>query len=455
MATVRPFQVNNGLEVSLNANVGTTVTASDFIQSSAINPIAPRFVFDFVKTEQLDSRITFTRSSNATYTTANGLLATATSNQPRFQYENGVGVGLYIETQRSNLYKYSNDIYSAVNGARSAGSYIFFDSSIGFRHSGLGTVANQDYMMSLYIKVNSCTNQAYTLSIGDGPSAYINFSTFTVGQWTRVTQLTRQGVSGDIFDLRLSPNKLPVTINQAWFDSANASFITQNYGLAPNGLRESTRISYTCTDSTFFDIEVWGAQCEAGSYLTSFIPTRESSATRSTDVCYVGTPAGNTLGISPDRGTFVVTGKSYKPYSANTPSFDNGSTLLTMTYDDGLQTNYLSLQRDELTSSLYAGSTTTIGGFRGTSVTVSGNTATTNTELRGAFAYNYASNTYIAALNGTVATYTQGLIVFPSTNLLYIGHNYFLGNRVINGPIKKVAYYTRPLSNNELIAITA
>ncbi len=60
---------------------------------------------DFTATTTLDPRITFARSSTATFTGSNGLIQTAAINAPRFDYDpvTLASKGLLIEEQRTNL----------------------------------------------------------------------------------------------------------------------------------------------------------------------------------------------------------------------------------------------------------------------------------------------------------------------------------------------------------------
>lgn len=472
MATIRPFQVNNGLEVNLNANVANALSASDFIQNNPERPYAPTVVFDFAKTERLDPRVTFTRASNATYTAANNLIATVGTNTPRFQYENGVCQGLFVELQRTNLYKYSTDIFTGVTNVRVPGSYIFYDGSVGIRQVGLGTVANIDYAQSIYIKINSQSNQTFGINVGDGVGITYNANALSVGVWTRLTNIARQGVSGDFFDLRINGPKLGLTASNQWGDPSTSGIATQNYGIAPNGNRESTRIFWTCTDNTLFDIELWGFQVETGagggaSYITSFIPTGASSATRIHDQAFVNN-ANNVLSLNSSQGAFLFVGKTYKNYNANTPSFDQGTAALVLQNSDyGTQNNYFNIVTlSEVTNTLYCGHTgiTPNGTFVGTSISAGANFLYPNNEVRaiGNYIYTDAVKQYnvAATSNGVfVASSNQNFLtdlalpIFPNRYLIF-GQNYAPNNRMWNGPIKKVAYYNRALSNNEVLSLT-
>jgi len=65
----------------------------------------PALFLNFVGTTALDSRVTFTRGSTATFTGSNGLIQSAAINTPRFDYDpvTLVSKGLLIEDQRTNL----------------------------------------------------------------------------------------------------------------------------------------------------------------------------------------------------------------------------------------------------------------------------------------------------------------------------------------------------------------
>jgi hypothetical protein len=72
---------------------------------SASTSGVPSLVLDFLTTTSLDSRITFTRSTTATFIGSNGLIQSAAINAPRFDYDpvTLAPKGLLIEEQRINL----------------------------------------------------------------------------------------------------------------------------------------------------------------------------------------------------------------------------------------------------------------------------------------------------------------------------------------------------------------
>jgi hypothetical protein len=74
---------------------------------------APALALDFITTTSLDSRITFTRASTATFVGSNGLIQSAAINAPRFDYDpvTLAPKGLLIEQAKTNLF-----LNSLING---------------------------------------------------------------------------------------------------------------------------------------------------------------------------------------------------------------------------------------------------------------------------------------------------------------------------------------------------
>lgn len=92
------ISLRNGLGLGL----GTTPSLTNAPLSYKL---APSLNLQFAGAETLDPRITFTRSTTATFTGSNGLIQTAAINAPRFGYDpvTLAPLGLLIEEQRVNL----------------------------------------------------------------------------------------------------------------------------------------------------------------------------------------------------------------------------------------------------------------------------------------------------------------------------------------------------------------
>ena len=87
------------------SNVTVNVPQGYAEYNATRNSVMPTLRLDFVNSNVLDPRITFTRASSATYFNSAGVLSTATNNVPRFDYNPVTGVcsGLLIEQASTNL----------------------------------------------------------------------------------------------------------------------------------------------------------------------------------------------------------------------------------------------------------------------------------------------------------------------------------------------------------------
>ncbi len=187
-------------------------------------------------------------------------------NVPRLTYQNGGGgcPSLLLEKQSTNLLLRSEEFDNAAyTQAAGVGGSITRTANYGISPDGTQnadrlqftrgttyaelyqrvlTTIGTTYTLSFWAKSLSGTPKLYTAWNG----AYANEVTFTT-DWVRYTYtFTATGISSGI------------------------NFIT---------------FSSLPTTSTTADILVWGAQLEASSYATSYIPTTSASATRVADAC--------------------------------------------------------------------------------------------------------------------------------------------------------------------------
>ena len=74
----------------------------------------PTLDLNFARTRRLDPRITFTRDSTGTFVGSNGLVQTAASGVPRFDFNptTGESLGLLVEEARINLFARSQEFDS-------------------------------------------------------------------------------------------------------------------------------------------------------------------------------------------------------------------------------------------------------------------------------------------------------------------------------------------------------
>ena len=77
--------------------------------STVYPSLEPSLNLNFIRNNRLDPRITYTRSTTATYVGSDGYIKTAAINEPRFEYDpvTLAPLGILLEGPRTNLLTYS------------------------------------------------------------------------------------------------------------------------------------------------------------------------------------------------------------------------------------------------------------------------------------------------------------------------------------------------------------
>ena len=438
----KEFKVKNGMVVRNTA----TFTEVDGIVTTSTDVISlPTLNLNFLS-GTLDPRIAFSRASGATLIGSDSYIKYVGNNTPRFDYSStstGTCLGLLMEEQRSNLYKYSGDIYTGL-------SYVFWDGSLGFRQNTLGTTTSTVYNLSLYVKVNqAASGHTIMLDIGDGTVPVTTLSTLTTGTWTRITNTGSQGVSGDFADIRiqgLGSFSLGGT-NFSGVPGATVP-ITRFYGIAPDGSKTSTRIAVynTQTSVLLTDLEIWGFQVETGRFPTSYIPTGASQATRASDYTFMSGQNFNNW-YNQTAGTFYVENDgTFTTSSFNYPRIlhvgDGSVQSNTLQYIYNLGPNNAS---NISFTNWYNGAYTQA--ITGPSNLVSG------ASYKSAFTYSLTQLTG-SIQGGAVTTASMSQLPTISNQMGIGGYSFSSSSSQINGHMKRVQYWPSVLPQTQLRSLT-
>ena len=329
---------------------------------------------------------------------------------PRFDYDpvTLAARGLLIEEQRTNLLLQSEAFgtspwtnggtaptVTADAGASPSGEAtadrIQFPAAASYRYQNATLVSGTVYTISVYAKSYSGTDQVFRLTVNDfaGNSSDLTAS----GTWQRFT-----------FTFTASSN-------------SSVAF----------GLR-------TGTAGAASDILIWGAQLEAGSFATSYIPTLASSVTRSADVATVNT-------LSPFYN--AVEGTLFGEYD----TFGVSSSPYIAEFNDGTANNRITSYVSSGTQRMYVATS----GAAQADLSVS--SVSNNVVYKTAVVYK--ANDFALTQNGvSPATDTSGTI--PTVSKLALGaYNSDSIANLTNGHLRRIAYYPRRLTNAEIQTLTA
>jgi hypothetical protein len=266
--------------------------------------VLPTLDLDFANSKTLDPRITFTRSSGGSYVGADGLIKYAGVNEARFDHNPVTleSLGLLVEEARTNLITYSeqfdnaswfgnanvtSNTDTAPDGNLTADTYSSSGNQIATNFVPISQ--NTNYTASLYIK--KTTGRDYTagfyLNYDAGTNYQILFNT-NDGTFSPITggtvPTTRVDNAGSYWRVSLTANSGSTT---------NVRFF-----LYPN-------LNVNGAIATGQQV-IWGAQLEAGTFPTSYIPTVASTRTRATEFVSI-TGTNFSSWYRQDEGTFSAT----------------------------------------------------------------------------------------------------------------------------------------------------
>lgn len=377
--------------------------------------------------EQRSTATAYTPTTTAAITNYIPVMQTAASGVARFDCNptTGESLGLLIEESRTNLLTYSSDFTNAAwsktsvtvtaaantapDGSQTA--LMLVEDSTNNTHFISGNAASggaATYTMSAYVKAGYRTWAYLTDNATVTATAYFNLTTGTVGT-----------VSGTG-----SPNATITPVGNGWYRIAMTLTTTGapvlRVGAASgDGGKQYTGIGWN-------SLQVWGAQLEAGSFATSYIPTVASQVTRAAD-------SASMTGTNFSSWYNVGQGSFYVDENIQWNATDTTTRLIgTLTTTSGVGYVFYKNSLD-----------TNIRSYDGTNIL--------NTPLV------FGANKFISAYGGATKYLcaNAGTVVSGAYNSSWATASAFGFGNSNCATIKRIAYYPKALTSTQLQAITS
>jgi len=422
--------------------------------------VQPSLDLNFAQNKSLIDRvsgknlITFTRASSGTYVGSDGLIKTATTNEPRFDHDpvTGESLGLLVEEQRTNLLLRSEEFQTtwspsnmlafgsgsitdatlAPNGTLTADRIT--ENSANAQRFIVQTVAaipaSSLITASCYVKFDS-PNRNFALAFTDAPSGGSGYAEAYLAQNGTLTTSTPTSFTDRTAAVQSVGNgwlRVSFTLR-----TANVTTITVRLYMV------STANSVVYQGDGTSGLFLWGAQLEAGAFPTSYIPTTATAVTRSADVASI-TGDNFSRWYRADEGSlfadWLSTGSNQfaTVYNFNAGA-SNGN--LIEAYRNNSEITIAARTRDSSFSSNVISNTS--GGWL---------------NVRHKLSHGVKQNAMASCLNGNTVG-TLALANMPSPTQLFLGTSQTLGAaNYLNGTIRRLTYFPQRLPNSTLQNIT-
>jgi hypothetical protein len=390
--------------------------------------LAPIVSFNFLS-GTLNPSITLTRASIGTYYNSSGLLSTAASGAPRFDYNpvTKAASGLLIEEGRTNNLIYSNDVTQSpwsgagLNNTPPSNTTSPDGTVNGIKLTALAgntqhneqqqiTAAIGTYTASTYLKYSN--NQWAAVAVYD-PGA----SAWKVGLFDLLNGVTGTSHSGTTISM--------ISVGNGWYRCAVTYTITGANPYIGIFIQNTNSVTLTWTAVGTEAIFMYGAQLELGAFATSYIPTTTAAVVRSPDLYSFSTvPAW----YNTPTGTWVV-----QFDVENVPTGVVANAIVAGTTGS---------------PNLFGYTSGVFGGINGTFSTGTGVILSTSVTAKGGI--SYAAGNYLIGGNGGTASSTNAAVPAAPTSI-GIGN---ASGTALNGHMQVLQYYNTALTASQLQSVT-
>ena len=384
----------------------------------------PSLFLDFANKKSLTDRIsgnnliTFTRSSTGTYVGADGLIKYAGADEPRFDHDSSTGesLGLLIEESRTNLITYSEDFSQSVwakqngfsitsntaiapDGTLTADTASRVNLNAEYLYQNLNTPAGT-YTLSCWIKsVNA--SSSFSIASYSGADGYQPSSFTATNTWERFSHT--------------------VTVSNP---------VTGFYPCIPSVSGEQ-----------FY---IWGAQVEAGSFPTSYIPTSASTVTRQPDTAQITGTNFSSWYNAVESTILCDYSHIMSSYNAGQASGNERLYRFRAVGGNDTRIDYVTYNSFHPYIAADGVAVASLGGFTGLY----------NNQLNKT-AVVVKQNDFAVASDGSLKSTDNNGTWPPNNTITEVSIGSQSGGNALNGHIKKLIYYPTRLTNAQLQSLTS
>lgn len=406
--------------------------------SQNFSSVKPSLNLNFARSKTLDPRITFARTSTATYVGSDGLIKTATQSQPRFDHDPTTreSLGLLIESARTNLITDSEDFSKAF--------WTRFDCSVaknavapdGTNNATTVTRNSTSYGYVFIIRYSQSvtTGQAYTFSVflkGGTHAGEVQISLDSSGgggyPFNGVAPTLTVNISnGSVIGSSAGLTYTVTPYSNGWYRYSITATATAD------GTAEYSVNTGTMSLNNYF--YMWGAQLEISTFVTSYIPTGGAAVTRTADIATM-----TDINFSDWYNKFQ--GTLYTKYIRNQVG---NNFLIGLGYDGS---NYIGMgyNNNDVGPIYLQPLVVYFPAINGSAI----NTSTKSI-------VSYSSSGASAAINGGTVSELAAVGSLPSgsNGVLYFGSSPFSPASIVCTRISHVLYFSSRLSNSQIQQLT-
>jgi len=442
------------------STTATGITVTGEVAATQDYPnFRPRLDLNFAAEKKLDPRVVYYRSGPASFTDEFGKVVVVGDNTPRFDHDpvSGESKGLLTEALRTNQWLYSEDLFTYITGGNlqqvtlanttattdprgGTNAVLMAATATGGAHSAYKNFtsgSNGDvHTASVWVKAAGVNYaRIYVDTVGGnlgGPGV-----TFSTGNTWNVS------ATGVATQTRTSVDEYP---NGWWRLSVSGSFSNRNdYYVHLDIEGGEGDIGYTGNGSD--GIYLWGVQFELGSYPSSYIPTNGGVVERGFDNVVIDEEDFTDF-YNPLESSVLAVGTVKRPVSAQGQ--------LNIFHVGDSNNDGHGVFREHGTKDIFYhirnGNSTPSGG----NLVASGyGDWSEGREAKIAIAFKDGDQAIsVNGGNQATATVTSS---YPTNNItkMWIGSASGNGSGQFEGTIKRIAYYSKLLTDNQLNTLTA